>query len=208
MIALDKAEAKLNKIERAKAEKDGLIVKNKLDYFAEVGWKNVDKTDLELRLKWLGIFLRPITSSQFMLRLRTPNGQLTSQQMQILANIIHRYGNAGSGDITTHQNIQLRGVCLEGIPGIFRCLKAAGMTTMQLGFDNVRNITGSPVAGINAAEVIDTRPLVQQLQNLMTSNSERNPEFSNLPRKLNIAVEGSRDPFGATPKDAKVLAKA
>lgn len=193
MIALDKAEAKLNKIEKAKAEKDGLAVKDELDYFAEIGWENVDKTDLELRLKWLGIFFRPVTPGQFMLRLRTPNGQLTSQQMRLLADIIQRYGDDGSGDITTRQNIQLRGVRLADIPDIFRRLQAADLTTMQSGFDNVRNITGSPVAGIDADEVIDTRPLVRQLQDMVTNCGKGNPAFSNLPRKFNIAVEGSRD---------------
>ncbi|MGF1499764.1 MAG: ferredoxin--nitrite reductase [Elainellaceae cyanobacterium] len=187
------AKAKLNKVEKAKAEKDGLAVKDELDYFAEIGWENVDKTDLELRLKWLGIFFRPVTPGQFMLRLRTPNGYLTSDRMRLLADIIQRYGDDGSGDITTRQNIQLRGIRLEDIPDIFRRLKAAGMTTMQSGFDNVRNITGSPVAGIDADEVIDTRDLVQQLQDLITNNGEGNPAFSNLPRKFNIALEGSRD---------------
>jgi ferredoxin-nitrite reductase len=64
---------------------------------------------------------------------------------------------------------------------------------MQSGFDNVRNITGSPVAGIDADEVIDTRQLVRQLQDMVTNYGEGNPELSNLPRKFNIAVEGSRD---------------
>ena len=186
-------EVKLNKVEKAKAEKDGLAVKDELEYFAKIGWENIDKTDLELRLKWLGIFFRPVTPGQFMLRLRTPNGYLTSQKMRLLADIIQRYGDDGSGDITTRQNIQLRGVRLEDIPDIFRRLKAAGMTTMQSGFDNVRNITGSPVAGIDPDEVIDTRELVQQLQDVLTNHGEGNADFSNLPRKFNIAVEGSRD---------------
>lgn len=189
----EKAEVKLNKIEQVKAKKDGLAVKDELDYFAEIGWENIDKADLELRLKWLGIFFRPVTPGQFMLRLRTPNGQLNSQQMRLLADIIQRYGDDGSGDITTRQNVQLRGVRLEDMPDIFCRLKAAGLTTMQSGFDNVRNITGSPVAGLDADEVIDTRPLVRQLQDMVTNCGAGNPEFSNLPRKFNIAVEGSRD---------------
>ena len=193
MSALADAKAKLNKIEKAKAEKDGLAVKDELDHFAQIGWENVDKTDLELRLKWLGIFHRPVTPGQFMLRLRTPNGQLDSHKMRQLAEIIQRYGDDGSADITTRQNMQLRGVRLEDMPDIFRRLQAADMTTMQSGFDNVRNITGSPVAGIDADEVIDTRDLVRQLQDLITNHGEGNAAFSNLPRKFNIAVEGSRD---------------
>jgi len=184
---------KLNKFERFKAEKDGLAVKDELERFAEIGWEAVDETDLTQRLKWLGIFFRPVTPGKFMLRLRTPNGIVTSQQMQTLAEIVQRYGEDGNADITTRQNLQLRGVLLEDIPNIFRRLKAVGMTSVQSGMDNVRNITGSPVAGLDASELVDTRDLVQAVQDMITNDGEGNAEFTNLPRKFNIAIEGGRD---------------
>ncbi len=184
---------KLNKIEKAKAEKDGLAVKDELENFAQIGWEAVDKTDLELRLKWLGIFYRPVTPGKFMLRLRTPNGVLTSEKMKILAEIVQGYGDDGSADITTRQNIQLRGVRLEDIPEIFGKFEAVGMTTMQSGFDNVRNLTGSPVVGIDPDELIDTRELMQKLQDAITNNGQGNYAFTNLPRKFNIAIEGAKD---------------
>ncbi|MEO1148144.1 MAG: ferredoxin--nitrite reductase [Cyanobacteria bacterium J06638_22] len=188
-----KATGKLNKFERFKAEKDGLAVKEELQRFAEMGWESVDETDLTQRLKWLGIFFRPVTPGQFMLRLRTPNGILSGQKMRVLAEVVQRYGDAGSADITTRQNIQLRGIWLEDIPDIFERLHAVGMTSMQSGMDNVRNITGSPVAGLDASELIDTRGLVYKLQDMITNNGEGNVAFTNLPRKFNIAVEGGRD---------------
>lgn len=184
---------KLTKIDQAKAEKDGLDVKNELEKFAELGWEAIDKTDLELRLKWLGLFYRPVTPGQFMLRLRLPNGCLTSEQMDVLAQILDRYGADGNADVTTRQNLQLRGIRLEDAPGIFRKLKAVGLTSMQSGFDNVRNLTGSPVAGIDPEELIDTREILQLLQDFLTNSGEGNYAFSNLPRKFNIAIEGSRD---------------
>ena len=182
-----------NKFEKFKAEKDGLAVKEELEYFAQIGWEAVDKTDLEQRLKWLGIFHRPVTPGKFMLRLRLPNGILNSEQMRVLAEIVQRYGDDGSADITTRQNLQLRGVRLEDIPDIFSRLHAAGMTSMQSGMDNVRNITGSPVAGLDGDELIDTRELVKKVQDMITNSGEGNPEFTNLPRKFNIAIEGGRD---------------
>ena len=184
---------KLNKIEVAKAEKDGLAVKDELEQFAKMGWENIDKTDLEMRLKWLGIFFRPVTPGQFMLRFRVPSGELNSDQLRVLAEVIQRYGDDGMADITTRQNIQLRGVRLEDIPEIFKKIHGVGLTTMQSGMDNVRNITGSPVSGIDPEEVLDTRELVKQLQDMITNKGEGNPEFTNLPRKFNIALEGSRD---------------
>lgn len=184
---------KLNKVEKVKAAKDGLDVKNELEHFANIGWEAVDKTDLETRLKWLGIFYRPVTPGKFMLRMRIPNGVVNSEQMRVLASAIERYGDEGTADITTRQNIQLRGIHLEDIPEIFNKFKAVGLTSIQSGMDNVRNLTGSPVAGIDPDELIDTREMNQKVQDMITNKGEGNYSFSNLPRKFNIAIEGARD---------------
>ena len=182
-----------NKFEKLKAEKDGLMIKQELDRFAQIGWEDMDETDRDHRLKWVGVFFRPVTPGKFMLRLRMPSGILDSQKMRVLAEIVQRYGEDGNADITTRQNIQLRGIRLEDVPDIFRRLKEVGMTSVQSGMDNVRNITASPVAGLDANELIDVRNLVQQVQDMITNSGEGNPEFTNLPRKFNIAIEGGRD---------------
>ncbi|HAG81561.1 MAG TPA: ferredoxin--nitrite reductase, partial [Cyanobacteria bacterium UBA12227] len=98
-----------------------------------------------------------------------------------------------NADITTRQNLQLRGVRLEDVPDIFRRFEQAGLTSVQSGMDNVRNITGSPMAGIDAHELIDTRGLVRKVQDMITNNGKGNFAFTNLPRKFNIALEGGRD---------------
>jgi len=184
---------KLNKFEKFKAEKDGLEIKTQLKHFAEIGWEAIEKDDLEQRLKWVGVFYRPVTPGKFMLRMRTPNGILNSTQMRVLAEIVQRYGEDGSADITTRQNLQLRGIRIEDIPDIFDRFEQVGLTSVQSGMDNVRNITGSPMAGIGADELIDTRELVQKVQDMITKHSQGNFEFTNLPRKFNIAIEGGRD---------------
>ncbi len=183
----------LNKFEKFKAEKDGLAIKDELDHFAQIGWEAMDKTDLEHRLKWVGVFYRPVTPGKFMMRLRIPNGILSSEQMRVLGEIVQRYGDDGNADITTRQNLQLRGIRIEDIPDIFQRLKSVGMTSVQSGMDNVRNITGSPMAGLDADELIDTRELVQKVQDMITNCGQGNYQFSNLPRKFNIAIEGGRD---------------
>ncbi len=182
----------LNKFEKLKAAKDGLAIKDELEHFAQIGWEAMDKTDLEHRLKWVGVFYRPVTPGKFMLRLRMPNGILSSEQMLVLGHIVQRYGDDGNADITTRQNLQLRGIRLEDIPDIFNRLQAAKMTSMQSGMDNVRNITGSPMAGLDADELIDTRELVKKTQDMITNNGQGNYDFTNLPRKFNIAIEGGR----------------
>ncbi|MDK3159207.1 ferredoxin--nitrite reductase [Kamptonema cortianum] len=183
----------LNKFEKFKAEKDGLAVKSEIEQFARMGWEAMDETDRDHRLKWLGVFFRPVTPGKFMLRMRIPNGILTSQQMRVLAEIVQRYGEDGNADITTRQNLQLRGIRIEDIPDIFNRFEQVGLTSVQSGMDNVRNITGSPVAGIDRDELIDTRELVQAVQDTITNSGQGNPEFTNLPRKFNIAIAGGRD---------------
>jgi ferredoxin-nitrite reductase len=182
-----------NKFETVKATKDGLAVRAELEHFAQIGWENIPEEDRDLRLKWLGIFFRPVTPGEFMLRFRIPHGLLTSQQLQVIGDIINRYGDRGNGDITTRQNLQIRGIKIEDIPDIFGKLEGCGLTSVQSGMDNVRNITGSPVAGLEKDELIDTRDLVQRVQDMITNSGRGNPEFTNLPRKFNIAIEGSRD---------------
>lgn len=185
--------ASLNKFEKFKAEKDGLAVKAELEQFASIGWEAMDETDREHRLKWVGVFFRPVTPGKFMMRMRIPNGILTSEQMRVLGEVVQRYGDDGNADITTRQNIQLRGVRIEDVPDIFKRFEPVGLTSVQSGMDNVRNITGDPVAGIDASELFDTRDLVRQVQDMITNKGEGNPAFTNLPRKFNIAITGGRD---------------
>ena len=182
-----------NKFERLKSEKDGLAVKAELEEFARIGWEAMDETDREHRLKWLGVFFRPVTPGRFMMRFRAPSGITNSDQLRVLGDIIQRYGDEGTADITTRQSIQLRGIRIEDLPDIFRKMEAVGLTSMQSAMDNVRNITGSPVSGIEAGELYDTRAMIQELQDRIISKGEGNPEFSNLPRKFNIAIAGCRD---------------
>ncbi|MEA5507362.1 ferredoxin--nitrite reductase [Halotia wernerae UHCC 0503] len=183
----------LNKFEKFKAEKDGLAVKEEIEKFASLGWEAMDETDRDHRLKWMGVFFRPVTPGKFMMRMRIPNGVLSSNQMRVLAAVVQRYGDDGSADITTRQNIQLRGIRIEDLPDILNRFHAVGLTSVQSGMDNVRNITGDSVAGLDADELYDTRELVQQIQDMLTNKGEGNPEFTNLPRKFNIAIAGGRD---------------
>ncbi len=182
-----------NKIEALKTAKDGLAVKAEIARFAEIGWEAIDDDDLQHRLKWLGVFFRKSTPGRFMVRMRVPNGLLSSEQMRVLASVLEKCGEHGVADITTRQNIQMRGFPIEDIPEMFEKFRSVGLTSVQSAMDNIRNITGSPVAGIDANELYDTRELAIQVQNLLTSNGEGNPDFTNLPRKFNIAIAGCRD---------------
>jgi ferredoxin-nitrite reductase len=183
--------ATLSKVEQAKAELCGLDLAPRLEQLGREGWEALDEATLTIRLKWLGIFFRPVTPGRFMVRLRLPNGVIRAEQLEVLAEAIDRCGEHGSADITTRQNIQLRGLLLEDMAPLLAELERVGLTSRQSGHDNPRNITGNPLAGIDPEEFLDTRPLVEAIQAALLG-----PEGPrNLPRKFNVAVGGAPDSF-------------
>ena len=183
--------AALSKVEQAKADLCGLELEPQLAQLAAQGWDSLDEATLTIRLKWLGIFFRPVTPGRFMVRLRLPNGVIHADQLELLADAVDRCGEWGSADITTRQNIQLRGLLLEDMAPLLSAMQAVGLTSRQSGHDNPRNITGNPFAGIDPEELVDTRPLVEAIQaRLLADDGPRN-----LPRKFNIAVGGAPDSF-------------
>lgn len=176
-----------NKIEIWKQEKDGLDVLDDLDRYAIEGWETISESDVQ-RLKWHGLFLRVPTPGLFMIRVRMPGGIARSAQFRALAEISDRFGK-GFADITTRQQIQLRNMRIEEVPEIFRMLASVGLGTLQTGMDSIRNIIGCPVTGLTPAELHDTSPIIRAFNETIVGNRE----FTNLPRKFNVAVTGCRE---------------
>jgi ferredoxin-nitrite reductase len=182
----------MNQLERLKAEKDGLDVLPDLLRYAREGTPidDIPEDDLQ-RMKWYGVFHRSQTPGLFMLRLRTPGGQLTAGQARTIAAVARRFGYE-SADITSRQNIQLRGLALADIPEVLRLLNEGGVSTMQTGLDNVRNYVGCPLAGVDGMELIDATPLLHALGEAHIGRKE----YSNLPRKMNLSLAGCREDCG------------
>eukprot|EP00325_Prymnesiales_sp_UTEX-LB-985_P017488 CAMPEP_0174754728 /NCGR_PEP_ID=MMETSP1094-20130205/105881_1 /TAXON_ID=156173 /ORGANISM="Chrysochromulina brevifilum, Strain UTEX LB 985" /LENGTH=659 /DNA_ID=CAMNT_0015960607 /DNA_START=52 /DNA_END=2031 /DNA_ORIENTATION=+ len=199
-----------NPIEKAKIAKDASTAFNSIYEFAAavragtMDWKDVEKADMNTRLKWVGLVHRDKrTPGRFMMRLRLPNGITNADSFRFYADSVEPYGSElGVIDITTRQNIQLRGVELQDADKIIDGLHARGQTSFHSALDNVRNMVGSPLAGIDDQEQVDTRPFTEALNDVITLNKETgergNPVWCNLPRKFNIAVSGSRDDYAHT----------
>ncbi|HUK57084.1 MAG TPA: FAD-dependent oxidoreductase [Nitrospiria bacterium] len=177
----------INKVEGWKKEKDGLDVLDDLHRYAREGWETISEGDVQ-RLKWYGLFLRTPTPGLFMIRVRIPNGIARAEQFRAFAEISERFGK-GLADLTTRQQIQLRDMRIENVPGIFEWLRSVGLTSLQTGMDNVRNIMGCSVTGLSPTESIDTATIVRQFNDLLVGNRD----YTNLPRKFNIAVTGCRE---------------
>lgn len=200
MVLKETEQQKINPIEKMKLRKDPLQMLEWIDEMAKQDFETLDASrkeaqeDIDMRLKWLGLFHRRKQHyGHFMSRLKVPNGILTSAQMRMLAKAVASYGSQGCGDLTTRQNIQVRGLKLSQAPELLRGLAQCGLTSLQSGMDNVRNAVGSPLAGIDPLEVYDTRQLCIDLTNYITMDQQGNPRVTNLPRKWNVCVVGSHD---------------
>ena len=76
------------------------------------------------------------------------------------------------------------------------------MTSFQSALDNVRNVVGSPLAGIDPLEIVDTRSICNAVNDLISldpaTGLRGNPKWGNLGHKFNVAISGSRDDFAHT----------
>jgi ferredoxin-nitrite reductase len=177
----------MNKIELLKRERDGLDVKTLIHEYARTGWQSISEADIQ-RLKWHGLFLRNPTPGYFMVRVRIPGGRTNSYQLRALAVIAASYGN-GFLDLTTRQQIQLRHIAIEHVPAVFGKLDEVGLTSLQTGMDNVRNVMTCPVSGVSPDEICDGIAVARAVDEEILNNRD----YSNLPRKINIAVTGCPD---------------
>jgi ferredoxin-nitrite reductase len=181
-----------NAVEGYKASKngDGLRILEDLPQIMERGAAALTPTEKEL-LKWVGIFFRRPTPGKFMMRVRMPNGFATSAQLRVIGDLSRQLGN-NVLDITTRQQIELRGFTLESVPEIWEKLRGVDLRSLQTGIDNIRNINGCALAGLTPNEAFDASHVVQELDRIFVGR-DGNPEYTNLPRKFNITVTGCLD---------------
>ncbi|CAN5175454.1 NirA family protein [soil metagenome] len=135
--------------------------------------------------KYHGLFYVAPAENSFMCRLRIPNGILNAWQMRGLADAADSFGG-GYADVTTRANLQVREIPASHAIDLLLAVQALGLTSRGSGADNIRNITGSPTAGIDPQELIDTRPLCSAMHHYILNHRE----MYGLPRKFNIAFDG------------------
>jgi sulfite reductase (ferredoxin) len=189
--------------ERFKKDDDGLNVRARVEnIYSKAGFASIDPADLRGRLRWWGLYtqrrpgidggktaiLEPqeLDDEFFMLRVRIDGGQLSTEQLRVVAEIAQEFGR-DTADVTDRQNVQLHWIRIEDVPEIWQRLEAVGLSTTEACGDTPRVILGSPVAGIAADEIIDGTPAIKAIHERFIGS----PEFSNLPRKFKTAISGS-----------------
>ena len=194
--------APLNGNEEWKQVDDGLAVRERIEnIYSKGGFASIDPTDLHGRFRVWGLYtqrkpgidggrtatLEPheLEDEYFMLRVRIDGGQLTTEQLRVIAGISTEFGR-DTADLTDRQNIQLHWIEVESMPEIWRRLEAVGLGTTEACGDVPRVVLGSPVAGIAADELIDPTPQIDEI----TSRFIGDPSLANLPRKFKSAITG------------------
>jgi len=194
----DQKETKSQRIERLKRCKNAWDHLDEIREFARLGFESIPPEWLSTYFRTWGVYTQGDGAGAtggsggegravpfFMLRIRVPNGLLTSTQLRTIAALSDEHGN-GVADVTVRQNIQLHWLKIESLPEVFERLQSVGLRTTGACGDVVRNITGCPLAGLHAHEIADVSPIVLALDRELGGN----PDFYNLPRKFKITITG------------------
>jgi len=193
-------ETKAQRVERLKRSMNPWEGIEEIRRFAREGFESIPAEWIGTYFRWWGVYTQGdgagVTGGKngegralqrFMVRIRIPNGMMSSRQLRTIADLTRRYAN-GIADFTVRQNIQLHWVTIESLPDVLEGLSQVGLNTMGACGDVVRNVTGCPVGGVDAGEIIDASPLVLEASKLLAGNSD----FYNLPRKFKISIAGCR----------------
>ncbi|SFP49886.1 nitrite/sulfite reductase [Pseudomonas borbori] len=121
-----------------------------------------------------------------MLRIAVPYGLMSSKQVRMIAKIARDY-DKGYAHISTRTNVQFNWPDLEDVPDILAELATVQMHSIQTSGNCVRNTTTDQFAGVAKDEIIDPRPWCEIIRQWSTFH----PEFTHLPRKFKIAINGA-----------------
>src|SRR3954467_2958616 len=121
-----------------------------------------------------------------MLRIAIPYGLLSTRQLRKLAAIARKY-DRGYGHFSTRQNFQLNWPRLEQVPDILAELATVQMHAIQTSGNSFRNVTTDHFAGVARDEHVDSFVWCELIRQWSTFH----PEFSFLPRKFKIAMNGA-----------------
>jgi ferredoxin-nitrite reductase len=138
------------------------------------------------RWRYYGLFYVAPAQNSFMCRLRMPNSILKHWQFTGLADLAESCGG-GYSHITTRANIQIREIEPKNSVALIEGIQDLGLCSRGSGADNIRNVTGTPTAGIDPQELIDTRPYAREWHYHILNDRS----LTGLPRKFNVAFDGA-----------------
>ena len=138
------------------------------------------------RWRFYGLFYVAPAQNSYMCRLRLPNGILKHWQLSGLAELADRYAG-GYSHVTTRANLQMREIEPRNAVAMVEAIQDLGLCSRGSGADNIRNVTGTPTAGIDPQELIDTRPYAREWHFHILNERA----LYGLPRKFNVGFDGA-----------------
>jgi ferredoxin-nitrite reductase len=138
------------------------------------------------RWRYYGLFYVAPAQDSYMCRLRMPNSILKHWQFAGLADLADRHGG-GYTHVTTRANIQIREILPKSAVSLIEGIQDLGLCSRGSGADNIRNVTGTPTAGIDPQELLDTRPFTREWHYHILNDRS----LYGLPRKFNVAFDGA-----------------
>jgi len=138
------------------------------------------------RWRFYGLFYVAPAQNSYMCRLRIPNGILKHWQLIGLAELSDKYAG-GYSHVTTRANLQMREIEPRNAVAMVEAIQDLGLCSRGAGADNIRNVTGTPTAGIDPQELIDTRPYAREWHFHILNERA----LYGLPRKFNVGFDGA-----------------
>ena len=133
-----------------------------------------------------GVYGQRQADSQ-MMRIKAPFGGINADQMDALGILSEKFAPLGKGHVTTRENFQFHHIPLEDTPEIMRLIGDVGLSTREACGNTVRNVTGSPMAGVNPDEPFDVTPYAAAYARYFV----RHPFTQSLPRKFKTSFSDS-----------------
>src|ERR1700742_396974 len=138
------------------------------------------------RWRYFGLFYVAPAQDSYMCRLRMPNGILKHWQLSGLADLAESCGG-GYAHVTTRANLQIREILPKNAVRLIEGIQDLGLCSRGSGADNIRNVTGTPTAGIDPQELLDTRVYAREWHfHILNDRS-----LYGLPRKFNVGFDGA-----------------
>ena len=138
------------------------------------------------RWRFYGLFYVAPAQDYYMCRLRIPNGIVKHWQLSSLADLAEKYAG-GYSHVTTRANLQMREIEPKNSVALLEAIQDLGLCSRGSGADNIRNVTGTPTAGIDPQELIDTRPYAREWHFHILNERA----LYGLPRKFNVGFDGA-----------------
>ena len=173
---------KRNNVERLKRDKFPLEIVNEIDELGQRNYLDISEEDM-VRFQWYGLYQDKPKVGYFMLRIKAPSGIMTAAQYRALGELSVKFGRDYT-ELSTRQNVQLHWLQINQFREVFAAMDAVGLTSLGGCGDSVRNITGCPLAGLDADEIFDCRPQLDEVvQYFLTER-----DYFDLPRKHKITI--------------------